>query len=235
MPRMARVIVPGVVHHITQRGNRRQTVFFSDQDKNLYLKILLDLIEGTGIRIRAYGLMNNHLHNAAVPRQPGDFAAVFGELHRKYTTIINIREKWKGHLWQERFWSFPMDEAHFYRAARYIELNPVRAGIVEKPEDYPWSSARGHLGIRKDPLLSLSDFAMSPSEWAAFLREGEEKAFAEKLRLHSRTGRPLGGATFISKLEALTGRRLTRQKPGPKGPRHLIELPNFEIDFDGKN
>lgn len=230
MPRIARIIVPGVAHHLTQRGNRRQPVFFSDQDKNLYLRLLLSEIEGTGLKIAGYCLMNNHVHHQPIPRRPEDIAAIFKEVHRKYTTIINIREKWRGHLWQERFWSFPMDDAHKYRAIRYSELNPVRAGIVKKAEDYPWSSARCHLGLKKDPLVSLSEFAMSPKEWAEFLKEGEEEIFAEKLRLHSRTGRPLGSAEFITRLEILMGRSLVPQRPGPK--RVILPSDVPELGFD---
>jgi putative transposase len=227
MPRIARVIIPSVAHHFTQRGNRRQTVFFSDQDKNLYLKILLDQIAGTGLRVMGYCLMTNHVHHQPVPQRPEDIARIFGETHRKYSSIINIREKWRGHLWQERFWSFPMDEAYQYRAIRYSELNPVRAGIVKKAEDYPWSSARCHLGISEDPIVSTVEFAMSPKEWADFLREGEEEIFAETLRWHSRTGRPLGGPEFVSRLEILTGRSLMRKKSGPRRRPSPADIPEL--------
>ena len=148
MPRLPRLIVPEIPHHITHRGNRRQLVFFSDSDKSLYLRFLMENSKNTGLRYLAYCLMDNHIHLIMIPKDKDEITATLRETHRKYTTIINMREKWKGHLWQGRFGSCPLDERHLYMAVRYIERNPVRAGIVNKAEDFPWSSARGHLSLR---------------------------------------------------------------------------------------
>jgi putative transposase len=216
MARLPRQIIPGVAHHLTQRGNRRQTVFFSENDKSLYLKLLLDQITGTRIRILGYCLMTNHLHLVAVPGPKEEFSSALGETHRKYTTIINIREKWKGHLWQGRFWSFPLDDSYLYRAIRYIEMNPVRARIVKKAGSYAWSSARGHLGRWDDPLLPKTGGPPLIENWEAYLEEDEEDGFCESVHLHQRTGRPFGDDAFIAKLESSTGMVLRKRRPGRK-------------------
>ena len=216
MPRTARLIIPGVAHHLTQRGNRRQAVFFSENDKTLYLKLFFDNVEGTGIRVLGYCLMTNHLHLIAIPEKKEEFSASLGEVHRKYTTIINIRENWRGHLWQGRFWSFPLDDIYLYRAVRYVELNPVRAGIVKEASLYPWSSARGHLGLWEDPLLAKRDGPPLIEDWESYLEENEDKNFRDAIHLHQRTGRPFGDDPFINRLEAATGLVLRKRSPGRK-------------------
>ena len=216
LPRFARLIVPDIPHHITQRGNRRQTVFFSDSDKSLYLKILADTSAGSGMAFLAYCLMNNHLHLLAIPKKKEDFAAVLGETHRKYTTLINIREKWKGHLWQGRFGSYPMDERHLYNAVRYVERNPVRAGMVETAEQYAWSSARGHLHMWQDPLLQEAGLLLDFGNWRDYLRKEDDDKFLSDMRKHERTGRPFGPESFEKKLEELTGKTIRKKKAGRK-------------------
>lgn len=219
MPRLPRLIVPDIPHHITQRGNRRQRVFFSDSDKLLYLRILLDNSQQRGMRYLAYCLMDNHVHLIITPRRKEDISIVLGETHRKYSTIINIREKWKGHLWQGRFCSCPLDDIHLSMAVRYIERNPVRAGIVEKAEDFPWSSARAHLALKNDALLDGTPGFLNLGSWREYLVENDNEEFVRALQLHERTGRPFGKDDFINNLETLTGRTLKKKKTGPKGPR----------------
>jgi putative transposase len=231
MPRLARLIIPGIPHHLTQRGNRRQRVFFSDEDKSFYLKILKDNIEGTGLRLLGYCLMDNHVHLVSTPSAKDEFASVLGETHRKYTTIINTREKWKGHLWQERYWSFPLDEPYLYRAVRYVERNPVRAGITKNAGGYRWSSARGHLLLNEDPLLDLAASSLIADDWRDYLSEEEDGAFPQELHRHQRTGRPLGDDAFLEKLEAMTGMRLRKRKPGR--PRKKFGGPTGDDDLFG--
>jgi putative transposase len=217
MARLARLVVPGVPHHITQRGNRRQIVFFSDSDKSLYLKILSETKAGSRFSILAYCLMNNHLHLIAIPATKDDFAEILGETHRKYTTLINMRESWKGHLWQGRFGSCPMEEPHLYNAAKYVERNPVRAGLVEKAEQFAWSSARGHLGLWTDPLLDRDCGAfLDFGNWRSYLAGKDDEKFVDGLKRHERTGRPFGQADFLARIEALTGRKIKKNKPGRK-------------------
>jgi putative transposase len=219
MPRIARLIVPEIPHHITQRGNRRQRVFFSGSDKSLYLRLLFDNSTEAGLRFLAYCLMDNHVHLIGIPKDKDDFASALGETHRKYSTIINIREKWKGHLWQGRYGSCPLDDIHLYAAVRYVERNPVRAGLVDRAEEYPWSSARSHLSLRDDPLLAGTHGCLDFGNWSKYLEEKDDQAFLKTIRLHERTGRPLGTEEFLAKLEALTGRSLKKKKTGPKTSR----------------
>ncbi len=216
MPRIARLILPGVAHHLTQRGNRRQMVFFSEGDKDFYLKILIKNLAETSIRVLGYCLMTNHVHLVAIPGKKEEFSSTLGETHRKYTTIINIREEWRGHLWQGRFWSFPLDDCYLYRAVRYVELNPVRAGIVKKAGQYAWSSARGHLGLWDDPVLAKSLGPPMVENWEAYLEEDEEDGFRDRIHLNQRSGRPLGDEAFVSRLETMTGLVLRKLRPGPK-------------------
>jgi REP-associated tyrosine transposase len=208
MPRIARVVVPEVPHHIIQRGNRCQRSFFSDEDRVLYLRLLKRQGEKAGLIFLAYCLMDNHVHLIVVPKTQKSLWKGLGEVHRKYTTIINIREDWRGYLWQGRFSSFPLGETHLYRAVRYVERNPVRAGIVSRAEEYSWSSARAHAWNQPDPLLSSVRPFLRINDWASYLRDPDEEPFLDQFRNCSRTGRPLGEESFLAKLEELTGRRL---------------------------
>ncbi len=227
MGRISRVVVPGFPHHVTQRGNHRQTVFFSDQDKKLYLQILHHFCQKEGVQIWCYCLMNNHVHLIAVPSSNESLQKAMGEIHKRYTWLINIRENWKGHLWQGRFYSYPLDDAHLYLAVRYIERNPVRAGLVSRAEDYPWSSAKSHVNGTPDKVLS--DFWMTKeiSDWHAYLSESDKDEDMAKFRKHEKTGRPLGNEEFILKIEKITGRILRPLKPGRHPLRANKELPNF--------
>jgi len=203
MPRCARIVFPGVPHHITQRGNRRQRVFFSDDDKALYLRLFSRWAEKAGLRIWAYCLMDNHVHHVAVPETEDGLAVAFGETHKAYTKIINEREEWRGFLWQGRFTSFPMDMPYLYRAVRYDELNPVRAKIVHNAVDYRWSSARAHVLGEHDPLLTQTPLSMSGREWADYLREGMSDAEVEMFRNHTAKACPLGDEGFLKRIGAL--------------------------------
>jgi putative transposase len=212
MPRIARVVVPDCAHHVTQRGNRRQRVFFGDRDKALYLQLLTALAKNERLSVLAYCLMDNHVHLVAVPHEARGLVRAIAEAHRKYTTVINAREGWRGYLWQGRFSSFPMDEPHLYRAVRYVERNPVRAGMVISAEEYPWSSARCHVEGTQDPLLSDIEEHLKIDDWRAFLRESDDEEFLEKIRKHTETGRPFGDDRFLEKLEIMTGRMFLPKK-----------------------
>ena len=130
MARLARVVVPGLPHHITQRGNGRQQTFFCDEDYEYYLELMGQWCTVHQVEIWAYCLMPNHVHLLAVPQSPDGLRLAIGEVHRRYTRMVNFREGWRGHLWQGRFASFLLDEPYVLTAARYVELNPVRAGLV---------------------------------------------------------------------------------------------------------
>ena len=168
------------------------------------------------VAIWSYCLMPNHIHLIAVPSTTDGLRLAIGEAHERYTRRINFRERWRGYLWQGRFASFVMDESYLLAAARYIELNPVRAGLVACPEDWPWSSARAHLGRRDDLLVTVGPLLAMVSDWRAFLDSALSEEELSRLRGHSRTGRPLGDGSFLEQLEAMVGRVLKPQKRGPK-------------------
>ena len=219
MARMARVVVPNIPHHITQRGNRRQETFFCDEDYHEYLALMAASCERYGVDIWAYCLMPNHTHVIAVPRTENGLQRAIGEAHRRYTRRINFRENWRGHLWQERFASYPMGERYLLAAARYIELNPVRARMVKDPGKYRWSSAPAHINGHDDILVRVGPLLDLIEDWGNFLSGSIVKEDMEKLRLHERTGRPLGDEIFMERLEEMVGRNLRRQKPGRKKKR----------------
>ena len=218
MPRIARVVVPGYPHHVIQRGNRRQKVFFSNKDKYVYIKLLREQAVEYGLEIWAYCLMDNHVHLIAVPSQKKSFRAV-AETNRRYACLVNLREGWRGYLWQGRFASFVMDEAHCYEAIRYVENNPVRGNIVERAQEYQFSSARHHVCGNNDKLVSHCFWQDKIVDWESYLREGAREV--DTLRLHMRTGRPLGSERFLQDLEVLLGRLVRRRKPGPKPKAEL--------------
>lgn len=167
------------------------------------------------IEIWAWCLMPNHVHLVAVPHTKEGLASAIGEAHRRYTRRINFREKWKGHLWQERFASFPMDEQYLLTTARYIEMNPVAAKIVEDPDNNRWSSVHAHLAGEDDELTNVAPLLELVPDWRSFLKLTSLDE-VDLLHLHERTGRPLGKGGFIDKLEIELGRILRPQKPGPK-------------------
>ena len=221
MARLARVVVPDVAHHVTQRGNRRQPVFFSDEDYVHYGDLVAAACRKHEVRCLAWCLMPNHVHLILVPGSPDGLRAALSEAHRRYSRRINFAKGWTGYLWQGRFSSYPMDDSHLLTAIRYVELNPVKAKLAARAEDWPWSSARAHIEGKADGLTDLGALAGVHRNWRSMLRHGleagdltpEEEAAIES---RQRTGRPWGSDAFVAGLEAATGRTLARQKPGPK-------------------
>jgi putative transposase len=216
MARLARVVAAGLPHHVTQRGNRRQPVFFGPDDYAAYRTLLAEGCRAAGVAIWAYCLMPNHVHLILVPSDPDGLRAALGEAHRRYTRHVNLREGWRGYLWQGRFASFPMDETHLLACARYVELNPVRAKLVRRAADWRWSSARAHLAGGDDGLVAARPLLDRASDWRDFLAEGLSEAEHQAIQSAERTGRPLGAPRFIARLEKRLGRTLARAKPGPK-------------------
>ena len=216
MARLARLVIPGLPHHVTQRGNRSQQTFFNDGDYAAYLELMSEWCREEGVEIWSYCLMPNHVHLIAVPKTEDGLRRAIGEAHRRYTRRINLREQWRGYLWQGRFASFITDEPYLLAAARYVELNPVRAKLVKRARDWPWSSAKAHLKGRDDRLVKVAPLLAMVGDWKAFLRSAMREEELRALREHGRTGRPLGSPTFLDRLERLVGRVLKPQKPGPK-------------------
>jgi len=166
------------------------------------------------VEIWAYCLMPNHVHLIAVPDYPEGLCRAIGEAHRRYTRQINFREKWKGHLWQGRFSSFLMDEEHLLAATRYVELNPLKAGLVSTPEEYQWSSARAHMEGKDDALVTVKPLLELVGNWRQFLCGGVSNDEYELMQQHERTGRPLGNKQFVEQLESQLDRILIPQKGG---------------------
>ncbi len=216
MARIARVVAPGFPHHITQRGNRRQETFFCDEDYETYIDLMAQWCGRCGVQIWAYCLMPNHVHLIAVPETEESLRRAIGEAHRRYTRRINFRQGWRGNLWQGRFASFPIDDQYLFRAARHIEMDPVRAGLVGRPEDYRWSSAAAHLNGRDDRLVKTAPLLDKSIDWREYLHEAESGDFVDTLQRHQRTGRPLGGPSFLDRLGDLLARDLKPKKPGRK-------------------
>jgi len=217
MGRIARVVLEGMPHHITQRGNRRQATFFSDDDYQAYIDLMAEWCKKYDVAIWAYCLMPNHIHLIAVPEKADNLRLAIGEAHRRYTRRINFKKDWRGHLWQERFASFIMDEPHLLACARYIENNPVRARLVENAHEWPWSSASAHLIGKNDHLVNVKPLlSIISGDWHKFLAGSLLDEEMDRIRKHSRTGRPLGNSKFVNTLESKLGRSLIRQKPGRK-------------------
>ena len=221
MARLARLVIPGMPHHVTQRGNRRQQTFFHDEDYAAYLELMAEWCREEGVEIWGYCLIPNHTHLIAVPSSEQALRRAIGEAHRRYTRRINFREKWRGYLWQGRFASFVMDEPYLLAVARYVELNPVRAKLVARAENWRWSSARAHLSARDDCLVKVAPLLTMIGDWQAFLDSARPEGELEELRKHGRTGRPLGDEEFLELLEGHIGRVLKPQKAGrPKKPKN---------------
>jgi len=216
MARLARVVAAGLPHLVTQRGNRGQKVFFSDDDYELYKKLLAEGCRAGRTAVWAYCLLPNCVHLLMVPRDEDGLRAALGESHRRYTREINDRNGWRGFLWQGRFASFPMDETHLLACARFVESSPVQTKSARRPRDWQWSSARAHLAGRNDTLVRVRPLLQRAGDWKTFLSKALDEDERELIRSHASTGRPLGAPVFVRRIEKRLGRRLARQKPGPK-------------------
>jgi putative transposase len=201
---------------VTQRGNRRAPVFFKDADYALYRDLLAERCRRASVACWAYCLMPNHMHLILVPATADALARAIGETHRQYTTFVNARARWTGHLFQGRFSSVVLDEDHLMLAARYIALNPVRARLAQRPQDWAWSSLRAHLTGRDDSLVTVAPLLERLGSMAALVDTEPEEIALARLRAAEATGRPLGSDDFVTRLEDLVQRRLRRQKPGRK-------------------
>jgi len=213
MPRIARVSVEGLPHHVTQRGNYRQVVFEDDEDRAAYLEFLKVYKERYGLEVWAWCLMDNHVHLVAVPLEADSLSKTLHMTHMRYAAYANRRHGRQGHLWQGRFYSCVLDGGHVATAVRYVERNPVRAGMVRKAEKYRWSSARAHVERQSDGIcdesLPMDDLLEGlRGGWSAWLRQVDDAEEVERLRKGTMTGRPVGGPGFVAKVERKLGRRV---------------------------
>jgi putative transposase len=214
MARLARVVVPNYPHHVTQRGNRGQRTFFGPHDYRTYLELMAEWCARCGVAVWAYCLMPNHVHLIAVPESEDSLRRAIGEAHRRYTRAVNFRRGWRGHLWQGRFASCVMDESYLLACARYVERNPVRAGLCRRAQDYVWSSAAAHVRGQDDGLVRAAPLLRLEPRWARHLAADPDAEIVRQLRRHEATGRPAGSARFVRRLERLLVRRLRPGKPG---------------------
>jgi putative transposase len=226
MARLPRFVLPGFPHHVTQRGNRRERTFFEEGDYALYLDLLADAAARAGVEIWSYCLMPNHVHIVAVPRDEDGLRRCFRYVHRHYTGYINARLRVTGHLWQGRFSSVAMDEPHLVSAFRYVALNPVRARLVERAEDWYWSSTRAHLAAKDDHVVRVAPALERVGDFAAFLGEPFDEALSyAALRKAESVGRPVGSSEWLADMEARTGLTLRPKKRGPKARLSPNPLP----------
>jgi putative transposase len=216
MTRLARVVVPGCPHHLLQRGNHKENVFRDDSDRLVYLRLMRESCKLHRLSVWAYALMDNHVHHVAVPEHEASLSMAVKEAHGEYSRYINAKYGLVGHAWQGRFKSVAMDEAHCWNAIRYVERNPVRAGIVKRAEEYVWSSAAAHCGLRADPMLSGDcPLVGAVQNWSDWLRIEDKDQELDLIRKHTRIGRPLGPREFVMAIEERSGRTLLPKRPGP--------------------
>ncbi len=216
MARIGRVVVPGVPHHVTQRGNRRQTVFFEENDYRLYRRLIAAAARQARAEIWAYCLMPNHVHLIVTPADQDGLRATFADAHRRYTAVINARHRWTGHLFQGRFGAAAMDENHFIAAARYVALNPVAAGLVKHAADWAWSSVRAHLAGKDDELVRVAPLLERVRDFGDLIGADVDETTALRLERALTAGRPLGSPDWIAALEGRLQRSLAPRKRGPK-------------------
>jgi putative transposase len=222
MARLARVVMSGHPHHITQRGNGRARTFFGDADYALYRDLLAENCRAAEVEVWAWCLMPNHVHLILVPSDPDGLRRALARVHRSYAGVIQARRKRSGHFWQGRFGAVAMDEEHLAAALRYVSLNPVRARLVERAQDWRWSSTRAHLRGKDDGVTALAPIRDRFPHFADLLASEPEADMFAHLRAAESIGRPLGTDRFVAGIERRTGRLL---KPGKRGPKSAMAEP----------
>jgi len=218
MPRQARIVSPGFPHHVTQRGNRRQDVFRDDEDRRHFLQLLARYIKRDHIDVWSYTLMTNHVHAIVVPGTKESLSAAMRDCLSDYALFFNNRYSYKGHLWQQRFYSSVLGPDHLWNAVRYVERNPVRAGLVDAAERYPWSSAAFHCGLRAtDPIISgNSPLIGGIPDWSGWLDVREQPGEFDLVRRNTNTNRPTGSKELQEMLERLCGQPIIQRRQGRK-------------------
>ncbi len=226
MSRLARVVVPGLPHHVTQRGNGRARTFFGDGDYVFYRDLLAEGCRAAGVEVWAWCLMPNHVHLILVPADKDGLRRALAPVHRRYAGVVHARQRRTGHFWQARFGSVVMDEVHLAAAVRDVSLNPVRAGLAARAEDWRWSSVRAHLDDRDDGVTTRGPVIERCSPFAEFLAGAADSQAEQRLRAAEGVGRPLGDERFLAQIERLTERSLKPRRRGPK--------PQLDTDGQGR-
>jgi putative transposase len=234
MVRFARVVAPGVPHHVTQRGNARRFILESGAERSIYLDLLQQGLQRHGVELIGYCLMSNHIHLIALPRKQDALARSLKDTHGRFASYWNAVHRSSGHVWQGRYYSCPLDDGHLWEALRYSELNPVRAFLVSRAPDWPWSSAAVHCGAAAATSwlnMDLWGRRWTTDDWRAYLEATQDESSLLAIRDSTYSGRPLGSAEFTRALEKQTNRPLTPQKRGPKKrPEPANEQVLFSFD-----
>ncbi|MBN1621988.1 MAG: transposase [Endomicrobiales bacterium] len=230
MPRTARVTVEGYPYHIMQRGNYGQDIFKTDQDRHQYLAWIIEYSLKYHLQILAFCLMNNHVHFTAIPQKKDSLSKTFNMAHMRYSQYVNNKNKTMGHLWQGRFYSCMLDKKHLLAASRYVERNPVRAGLAKRPWEWEWSSANVHIHEISDKnsrFLKLFEYVdLTPQQWKGYISENEDDFFVEQIERNTISGRPVGDADFIKKLKDKFGIKIEEPVRGrPKKTRKTGTAP----------
>lgn len=217
MPRKARLVIAGELFHLTQRGNYRQDIYDEDNDKIQYLKYFEKYSQKYGLDVFAYCLMDNHVHFIVRPIDKESMAKTICRVHQRYSVYYHAKNKKNGHLWQERYYSCLLQGDHVKRAIRYVECNPVRAGIVEKPWQYNFSSTRAHLG-KQYKLITLADISeyVDVESWKNYLLEQEREDDISRLRKATMQGLVLGSKKYIKFIEKRAGRVIINVRGRPR-------------------
>ncbi|HUL17221.1 MAG TPA: transposase [Terriglobales bacterium] len=233
MARLARIAIVNTPHHVTQRGNGRQSILESDNERLVYLELLRHCAHLRGLTLLGYCLMSNHVHLLVVPQREDSLALALKDCHGRYATFWNAQRHSTGHVWQGRFYSCPLDDAHLWIALRYVELNPVRAGLVARAEGWPWSSATAHFQtLDAEPWLDTTLWRKrwSRESWRRYLSSGENDDELRAIRSCTHTGRPLGSREYVRKLEESTSRLLEPQKGG-RPRKSSVSRDQGKLDF----
>jgi putative transposase len=224
MARLARAVFSGIPHHVTQRGNGRQQTFFGESDFRLYHDLLAEHCIDAGVAVWSWVLMPNHVHLILVPQDEDGLRRALAPVHRRYAGVIHARQQRTGHFWQGRFGCVAMDEEHLAAAIRYVLMNPVRAGIMQRATDWPWSSARALLRLEDDGLTAVEPVLERYPDVAELLESAEDEERTVRLRRAESVGRPIGSEAWLEQLESCSGRRLKRDKPGRRTGEELSAL-----------
>ncbi len=217
MPRRSRIVVPGCAHHVTQRGNHQTNVFFDNEDRHHYFELLGKNLSAYSVRLWAYCLMTNHIHAIAVPPSETALSEMFRNIHSAYGLWFNRKYRLSGHLWQGRFYSCVLGDSHLWPAVRYVERNPVRAGVVKRAEEHPWSSAFAHVFGREDPLLDAAmPLTTAVGNWSEWLSAEDVDSEIRAIRMATAHDLPYGEESLVERLELQFGRPLRPRKEGRK-------------------
>jgi putative transposase len=231
MARIARVVLPDYPHHVTQRGIRRFDIFREREDRDLYLECFGEASRRFGLTICAYCLMTNHVHFVAIPVRRDSIWKTFHRCHCRYAKRFNLKYGLAGHLFQGRPFSTVLDDRHFWSAMRYFERNPVRAKMVARAEDYEWSSAAAHCGLKTDSLLDSNWSALNQiPNLRQWLNDTDDDDTLFRIRADTFSGRPCGDGDFVGRVEAAVDRRLRPRKRGPKPSPITEETGNLWTD-----